>query len=74
VFFTSGWNFEEHAQAIERIGPVRQMQSGYNRNVFVYHIVARGTVDEDVQDALATKRSVQEILMTGLRRRLGVYA
>jgi SNF2 family DNA or RNA helicase len=70
VFFTSGWNLEEHLQAIERIGPVRQMQSGYNRNVFVYQIVARGTVDEDVQEVLSTKRTVQDALMDGLRRRL----
>jgi SNF2 family DNA or RNA helicase len=70
VYFSSSWNFEEHSQILERIGPVRQAQSGYRRNVFVYPIIARGTVDEDVQDALSTKRSVQDVLMDGLKRRL----
>jgi SNF2 family DNA or RNA helicase len=70
VYFSSSWNFEEHSQILERIGPVRQAQSGYKRNVFVYHIQAKGTVDEDVQDSLSTKRSVQDVLMEGLKRRL----
>jgi SNF2 family DNA or RNA helicase len=70
VYFSSSWNFEEHAQILERIGPVRQAQSGFKRNVFVYKIVAQGTVDEDVEETLSTKRSVQEVLMDGLRRRL----
>jgi SNF2 family DNA or RNA helicase len=70
VYFSSSWNFEEHSQILERIGPVRQAQSGYKRNVFVYHIIAKNTVDEDVQDALSSKRSVQDVLMDGLKRRL----
>jgi SNF2 family DNA or RNA helicase len=70
VYFNSSWNFEEHSQILERIGPVRQAQSGYKRNVFVYQIIAKNTVDEDVQDALSTKRSVQDVLMDGLKRRL----
>ena len=70
VYFSSSWNFEEHSQILERIGPVRQAQSGYKRNVFSYKIVARNTADEDVQEALASKRSVQDVLMDGMRRRL----
>jgi SNF2 family DNA or RNA helicase len=70
VYFSSSWNFEEHSQILERIGPVRQAQSGYKRNVFVYHIIAKKTVDDDVQIALSTKRSVQDVLMDGMRRRL----
>jgi SNF2 family DNA or RNA helicase len=70
VYFSSSWNFEEHAQILERIGPVRQAQSGYRRNVFCYYLVAKRTVDEDVQEALTTKRSVQNVLMDGMRRRV----
>jgi hypothetical protein len=46
AFFSHSWNLENRLQAIERIGPMRQLQSGYNRKVFVYDIVATRTVDE----------------------------
>lgn len=66
VFFGLNWNLEEHMQVIERIGPVRQKQSGYNRAVFVHYIVARKTVDETVLERLKSKRSVQEILLDAM--------
>lgn len=71
VYFTSSWNYEQDSQVLERIGPVRQAQSGYNRNVFVWRIIASKTADEDVQDNLASKGSIQDALMTGMRRRMG---
>lgn len=67
VFFGLSWNLEEHSQIRERLGPVRQMQAGHNRNVFVYFIIARDTVDEDVLIRLNTKREVQDILLESLR-------
>ena len=69
VFFALNWNLEEHLQVIERVGPVRQKQAGYERPVFIYHIVARNTVDEMVLERIATKREVQDILMNALKRR-----
>ena len=63
------WNLEEHLQVIERLGPTRQAQSGYGRKVFVYRIVARGTVDELVLDRLTSKRSVQDVLMHAMKER-----
>lgn len=48
VFFGHTWNLEEYEQIIERIGPMRQKQAGLNRPVFVHHIIARGTIEEDV--------------------------
>lgn len=69
AFFTRSWNLEEHLQIIERIGPVRQFQAGHNRPVFIHHIVARRTVDEDVMERIATKREVQDILLAALKRR-----
>lgn len=68
VFFTHNWNLEEHQQIIERIGPVRQFQAGYRRPVYIYHIVARGTVEELVMKRLETKRSIQDILMKAMGR------
>lgn len=71
VFFTPWWALEQHQQAIERIGPTRQAQSGYERGVFVYRIVADETVDEDVYLRLDGKANVQQALMDGMRARQG---
>lgn len=63
VFFSTGWNLEEHDQMVERIGPTRQAQSGHERPVFIYNIIAEGTVDETVQERIATKRDVMDLLL-----------
>ncbi len=68
--FSSDWNGEQFDQMLERIGPVRQAQAGLTRNVFEYRIIARGTVDEDVYESHDQKRSVQDVLIAGLSRRL----
>ncbi len=69
AFFGVNWNLEEHMQIIERIGPMRQKQAGYDRPVFVYPILARNTVDDLVMDRLTSKKSVQEVLLEALKRR-----
>lgn len=69
VYFSHTWNLEEHDQIKERIGPVRQMQAGHERPVFIHYIVGRNTVDEMVLSRLDSKRSVQEILMEAVKRR-----
>jgi len=69
VFFSVNWNLEEHMQIIERIGPVRQAQSGYDRPVFIHYILTHGTLDLDVMERLESKRSVQDILMQAMKRR-----
>jgi SNF2 family DNA or RNA helicase len=56
-------------QIIERIGPQRQKQAGHNRPCLVYPILARDTVDELVMARLATKRSVQDVLLEALKSR-----
>lgn len=67
VFFTVNWNLEEHQQITERIGPVRQMQAGYKRNVFIHFLLAKDTVDEIVLDRLQSKREVQDILLEAMK-------
>ena len=69
VFFGLNWNLEEHLQIIERIGPTRQLQAGYDRPVYIHRIIAKDTVDELVLERLETKREVQEILMSAMKRR-----
>ena len=69
VYFGHWWNLEERMQILERIGPMRQKQAGHNRVVFVYNIIARDTVDEDVIASTESKRTVQDTLLAGLKRR-----
>ena len=69
AFYGVNWNLEEHMQIIERIGPMRQKQAGYDRPVLVYPILARNTVDDLVMERLSTKKSVQEVLLEAMKRR-----
>lgn len=69
VYFSSSWDLEQDMQIQERIGPVRQAQEGLNRNVLIYRIVARRTVDELILKRLESKRSVQDILLEAMKRR-----
>ena len=62
------WNLEDYLQIIERIGPMRQAQSGYNRPVWVYLIVAVNTLDETVIERRETKEEVQAILKRNVKR------
>lgn len=67
VFFAQDWNLEYHDQALERVGPMRQLQAGKDRPVFLHYIVARGTIDEVVMARREGKRSVQDVLMDYLK-------
>ena len=62
VFFGVDWNLEQHQQVIERIGPMRQKQAGHERNVIIYYILARDTMDDVVLERLKSKSSVQQAL------------
>lgn len=63
VFYSTGWNLEEHDQMVERIGPTRQKQAGHERPVFIYNIIAKNTVEEVVLKRIETKREVLDLLM-----------
>ena len=69
AFFGHWWDMEQRDQVLERIGPMRQWQSGKGRSVYIYDIVAKDTVDEDVLLRHTSKRSVQETLLEALTRR-----
>ena len=68
AYFASNWDLELDMQILERIGPVRQKQSGHERPVFVYRIIARDTVDELVLARRESKREVQDILLEAMKR------
>ena len=69
VFFAHNWALEERLQIVERIGPVRQLQAGHDRPVFIYNIIARDTMDEVVMERIATKAEVQDLLLKLMKRR-----
>lgn len=71
AFFGHWWDTETREQVIERIGPVRQMQSGLERDVFIYDIIAEGTIDQDVVARHFSKIRVQDALLKAMRDRGG---
>ena len=68
VFYSGDWNLENHDQIIERIGPMRQKQSGYDRPVYLHYLIAENTIDEQVFERRVYKRNVQELLMEAMRK------
>jgi SNF2 family DNA or RNA helicase len=69
AYFSDWWDLELRDQILERIGPMRQLQSGHKRAVFVYPIIARDTIDELVLVRHETKREVQDLLIEAMRAR-----
>lgn len=69
AFYSAWWDMDQRDQIIGRIGPVRQFQAGHKRPCYIYDIIARDTVDEDVLARHETKRSVQELLLDAMKRR-----
>jgi SNF2 family DNA or RNA helicase len=67
VFFSTWWDLEHRLQVIERIGPVRQLQAGFKRPVYIYNIVARDTIDELTIARHAAKKSVQDLLLERMK-------
>ena len=67
MFFSHWWDLEQYQQIIERIGPTRQAQAGHQRAVFLYHIIARDTVDELVMARRESKKEVQDLLLEALK-------
>ena len=69
VFFSGDFNLEYREQIIERVGPVRQLQSGHKRKVLIYDIIAEDTVDEVVLKRQVDKCSVQEAFFEAMKRK-----
>lgn len=58
------WSLEQYLQAVARL-----QRQGQQHPVVVYHILAKGTVDEQVAKSLQTKDITQETLLTILKDR-----
>ena len=69
VFYSADWNLEYREQVIERVGPTRQLQSGHDRKVLIYDIVAEDTIDETIAARVSSKCSVQEAVFDRMKRK-----
>jgi SNF2 family DNA or RNA helicase len=67
-FYTPTWDLELYQQIIERIGPVRQVQAGFDRTVNVYRLKTVRTWDGVVLDRTKSKASVQDAVRDYLNR------
>jgi SNF2 family DNA or RNA helicase len=70
VRFGRNSNLGQQLQVLERVGPMRQLQAGLDRNVFLYEIITEDTVDEDIVASNLAKRDVQDCLLEAMKRRL----
>ncbi|POZ84746.1 hypothetical protein C3743_15515 [Burkholderia contaminans] len=66
--FGHWWDLEQYLQIVERIGPTRQKQAGHDRPVFIHHIIAHDTIDELVLERRESKREVQDLLLSAMKR------
>lgn len=65
IWFGPTWSLEQYQQANKRLH-----RQGQKYPVIIHHLVAQGTVDENVIDALSEKSGTQEALLTAIKARL----
>lgn len=68
VWFGLTWSLELYQQANARLH-----RQGQTRPVQVYHLLASGTMDEDVIKAISGKADKQEALMQAVKARINKY-
>ena len=68
VWFGLTWSLELYQQANARLH-----RQGQQHSVIVHHLVAEGTMDEEVMQALENKATGQEALMAAVKARIEKY-
>jgi hypothetical protein len=68
VQFGHIWKSGAVQQFIERIGPMRQLQAGLNRQVTIHRIVAQGTIDLDIIKANKNDWTIQDFFLDAMKR------
>ena len=69
VWFGLTWSLELYQQANKRLH-----RSGQAKNVFIHHLVAQGTIDEEVMSALSSKDAGQRKMLQAIKARIEKYA
>jgi SNF2 family DNA or RNA helicase len=65
VWYGLTWSLELYQQANARL-----YRQGQEKPVIIHHLIAKGTVDEEVMAALQSKDTSQSALMTALKERI----
>lgn len=65
VWFGLTWSLELYQQANARLH-----RQGQKESVIIHHLISKGTVDEDIMNALANKEINQNMLLEGVKARL----
>jgi len=68
VWFGLTWSLEQYQQANARLH-----RQGQEHSVIVHHLIAEGTMDEEVMEALEGKAAGQDALMTAVKARIEKY-
>ena len=68
VWFGLTWSLEQYQQANARLH-----RQGQQKSVIIHHLVAEGTMDEEVMEALEAKASGQDALMDAVKARIKKY-
>nr|DAY56198.1 MAG TPA: Chromatin remodeling complex ATPase [Caudoviricetes sp.] len=68
VWFGLTWSLEQYQQANARL-----YRQGQKRTVVIHHLVAKGTMDEQVMQALQHKAIGQQALLDAVKARLDKY-
>ena len=69
IWYGLTWSLELYQQANKRLH-----RSGQSHNVIVHHLVAKGTIDEDVMMALKAKAEGQNRMLEAVKARIKAYA
>ncbi|CAD7705356.1 unnamed protein product, partial [Ostreobium quekettii] len=69
IFFESDWNPTMDLQAMDRAHRL-----GQTRNVTVYRLICRGTIEEKILQRAREKKTVQQLVMTGQSNRGDLFA
>lgn len=68
VWFSLTWSLELYQQANKRLH-----RSGQTQTVIIHHLVAEGTIDEAVMEALAMKRAGQDSMLEAVKAKIEEY-
>jgi SNF2 family DNA or RNA helicase len=66
IWFGLTWSLELYQQANARL-----WRQGQKETVVIHHIVSKGTIDEQVMNALQKKQTGQDALINAVRARIG---
>ena len=68
IWFGLTWSLELYQQTNARLH-----RQGQKETVVIHHIIAKGTIDEQVMSALRKKEKTQDALIDAVKANLGVH-